>query len=133
MSQEYDIRWRQRFENFERALQLYQRVAEIEEPSEAETMGLVQAFEITFELAWKTIKDYAEMQGLTPKSPRESIKQGFQMGILDEGRLWLEALENRNQTVHLYDETKLTQLVPQMRGQYLSMMWQLHHRLTEDQ
>ena len=51
-----DVRWKQRFENFERSFLTFSRILKIESPNEAERMGLVQAFEIVFELSWKTLK-----------------------------------------------------------------------------
>jgi nucleotidyltransferase substrate binding protein (TIGR01987 family) len=127
-----DIRWKQRFENFEKAFHLYQRISHISEPSEAEIMGLVQAFEIAFELSWKVLKDYLEEQGFALNSPRQTLKQAYQSELLQDGHLWLEALEHRNQTVHLYDETKLTNLLPRIQSDYVKMIAQLYERLKHE-
>ncbi|MDH5561559.1 MAG: nucleotidyltransferase substrate binding protein, partial [Deltaproteobacteria bacterium] len=116
-----DIRWKQRFENFEKALSLLRRINEIKEPSEAENMGLIQAFEIAFELSWKCLKDYLEEQGHKINSPRDTIKQAFQSELITEGQLWLEALENRNRTAHLYDETKVAEITDMIRRQYVEL------------
>lgn len=50
------------------------------------------------------MKDYLESQQLSTKSPRETIKQAFQIGLIDEGHIWIGALSDRNLTVHTYDE-----------------------------
>ena len=99
-----DIRWRQRFQNFEKAFQQLSKAANIKTPSETERAGLIQIFEITFELAWKTLKDYLEKEGFQVQSPRETIKQAYQAGFIQEADIWLEALESRNLTTHTYDE-----------------------------
>ena len=66
-----EIRWKQRFQNYTRSLDSLQRAVEIKNPSEIERGGLIQFFEISFELAWKTLKDYLESEGFLINSPRE--------------------------------------------------------------
>ena len=71
-----EIRWKQRFQNFEKAfLQFDEAVSTIDELSVLEKEGLIQRFEYTFELAWKTLKDYLESQEVEAKFPREVIKK----------------------------------------------------------
>ena len=67
---------------------------------------------MTFELGWKVLKDYLEAEGYIVKSPRETVKQAFQVGIIDNGHVWIDALSNRSLTTHTYDEewaNKMTQ------------------------
>lgn len=59
-----DIRWQQRFQNFEKALRGLEEALAIEQPDVVQRAGLIQFFEITFELAWKLLKDYLEAEGL---------------------------------------------------------------------
>uniref|UniRef100_UPI00356A002E nucleotidyltransferase substrate binding protein n=1 Tax=Sulfurovum sp. TaxID=1969726 RepID=UPI00356A002E len=66
------IRWKQRFENFSKSLQHLEIAVDLEEMSELEKAGMVQFFEVSFELAWKVLKDYLESEGFNIKSPRES-------------------------------------------------------------
>jgi len=75
-----EIRWKQRFVNFDKAFQALERTVAIENPSEAERGGLIQFFEMAFELSWKTLKDYLEAGGFQVKSPRDVLKQAFQSG-----------------------------------------------------
>jgi nucleotidyltransferase substrate binding protein (TIGR01987 family) len=78
---EDDIRWIQRFSNFERAFLLLKEALKIEHPSIVERAGLIQFFEMAFELSWKLLKDYEETEGFIVKTPREAIKQAFQSGL----------------------------------------------------
>lgn len=64
----------------------------------------IQRFEFTFELAWKVLKEYLELQGLEARSPKAAIRGAFQVGLLPEDPGWLEMLELRNLTSHTYDE-----------------------------
>ena len=99
------VRWKQRFQNFEKAFfQLSEAVEKINTLSILEKEGLVQRFEYTFELAWKTLNDFLESQNVDEKFPREIIKTGFQYELIEDGEIWLEMLEMRNIITHTYDE-----------------------------
>jgi len=100
-----ELRWEQRFFNFEKAfLQFSDAVTRADLLTDLEKEGLVQRFEYTFELAWKTMKDYLEAQDVEAKFPREAIKKGFQYEIIAEGEVWMEMLESRNIMAHTYDK-----------------------------
>lgn len=61
-----NIGWKQRFNNFSKAYKLLNSVFEernIEELSMLEQEGVIQRFEYTYELSWKTLKDYLEYNG----------------------------------------------------------------------
>ncbi|HBG00526.1 MAG TPA: nucleotidyltransferase, partial [Firmicutes bacterium] len=96
MSDHKDIRWRQRFTNFEQAYTLLARYRNRGDGSELERAGVIQFFEVSFELAWKLLKDYLESQQLYVKTPREAIKQAFQIGLIEDGHVWIDALTDRN-------------------------------------
>ena len=94
-----DIRWIQRFYNFERALALLKEAIIIETPSDLEIEGVIQRFEYTFELAWKTLKDYLEDKGYTELvGSKEVIRQAFADGIITEGEVWMDMVRARNLT-----------------------------------
>ena len=121
-----EIRWRQRFDNFEKAYKLLEKYADLEQPSEVERAGIIQFFEMALEIAWKVMKDYLEAQEFQVRSPREAIKQASQMGILDDGKVWLEALEDRNLTVHTYDEQTAVEIVQRIRMRYFPALQQFY-------
>lgn len=62
----------------------------------------IKRFEICFDLAWKTIKNYAKEQGVECYSPRECLKTAFQLGLIEHEEGWLHILEDRNKTAHIY-------------------------------
>ena len=124
-----EIRWKQRFVNFEKAFRTLERTVAIENPSEAERGGLVQFFEVTFELSWKTLKDYLEADGFQVKSPREVLKQAFQSGIIQDGHVWMEALEDRNLTAHTYNEETALKIDRLIREHYFPAIVALHEIL----
>jgi nucleotidyltransferase substrate binding protein (TIGR01987 family) len=127
-----DIRWKQRFQNFEKAFLLLERTLQIKNPSEAEKGGLIQFYEMAFELAWKLMKDYLDEVGFTVNSPREAIKQAFQSGIIEDGQGWIDALEDRNLTTHTYDEATAEKVVSTIRVSYYPMLRQLYSGLSKE-
>lgn len=96
-----DLRWRLRFANFERAFLLLETALAIPAPSVVERAGLIQFFEMSFELAWKLLRDYEEAEGFQVKTPRETLKQAFQSGLIDHGQDWLQALQDRNSSLFM--------------------------------
>ena len=124
--EEQDIRWVQRFANFERAFLLLRQALEINSPSIVERAGLIQFFEIAFELSWKLLKDYEELEGFSVKTPREAIKQAFQAGIISHGEHWLQALQDRNLTAHTYNEKTAIAVETKIRQNYFPLLLELY-------
>lgn len=124
-----EVRWKQRFANFEKAFRALERTVAIEHPSEAERGGLVQFFEMAFELAWKTLKDYLEAGGFQLGSPREVLKQAFQSGIIREGHVWMEALDDQNLAAHTYNEETALKIERLIREAYYPALADLHETL----
>ncbi|MGO8839023.1 MAG: nucleotidyltransferase substrate binding protein [Limisphaerales bacterium] len=128
-----DIRWKQRFENYEKALLLLREaMADIESLSDLEKEGAVQRFEFTVELAWKTLKDYLEHSGvaLAQITPKNVVKQAFSAKIIRDGQLWIDMLDCRNLMSHNYDEKILNQAVRKMSG-FLPALNELHDFLKQ--
>lgn len=126
-----EIRWKQRFQNFNKAFCLLEKYADRLEYTELERAGLIQLFETAFELAWKVLKDYLEVEGYTVSSPREAIKKAFQIGVIKNGDTWLEALEDRNLTSHTYDEEDAIKAVVRIKENYVSILDSLQNFLLE--
>ncbi len=113
-----EIRWKQRFQNFKKAFLLLEKYIDISEPSEIERAGIIQFFEMTFELSWRLMKDYLENKGFILQSPRDSIKQALQSGIIEDGHIWIDALSDRNLTVHTYDEETAVEIAKLISKKY---------------
>ena len=120
-----DVRWRQRLDHFSKAYSALQVAIAIKQPSLVERAGLIQLFEMTFELAWKLLKDYLEAQGFQIKSPREAIKQAFQSNLIFDGHSWIDALEDRNLTSHTYNEQTAVAVEGKIRERYYPLLEEL--------
>lgn len=124
-----DIRWQQRFENYEKALRLLREaLARVESLSDLEKEGTIQRFEFTVELAWKTLKDYLEYSGvvLSPNTPKNVVKQAFTARIIGDGQIWVDMLDCRNSLAHTYDEAVVDRAVREMADRYLVGLQELH-------
>ena len=104
---EPDIRWIQRFDNFQRALMVLERGVQLaleRDLSELEQQGLIQGFEFTHELAWNLLKDYLEYQGIEAiTGSRDATRIAFRNGLISNGDTWMEMIKARNQSSHTYN------------------------------
>lgn len=127
---ESPIRWKQRFQNLNRAVVLLREPLDrgVARLSILEKEGVVQRFEFTVELAWKTLKDYLEFEGVViePATPRRVIKEAFAARILDDGQVWIDMLDHRNLLSHTYDERAFGDAVQALADRYLPAIERLH-------
>ncbi|RGX79332.1 nucleotidyltransferase substrate binding protein [Bacteroides stercorirosoris] len=120
-----DIRWKQRFQNYEKVFKRLSRAIEVVKATPDDDLlqsGLVQTYEYTFELAWKTLKDYLTLEGFEVRSPRETIRQGFQSGYIMNGEDWLQALADRNLTTHIYDDEIIIRVLSDIFERYFFLL-----------
>lgn len=110
MEENRDIRWKQRFQNYEKALiQLRSAISENgANPIDIIKEGIIQRFEFTHELAWKVMKDYLEYEGIqNVTGSRSSIREAFNKGLITKGQVWMDMIDSRNKTVHTYNQDVL--------------------------
>lgn len=110
----------------------YQKLQEALKEKESEIVidGALHRFEFTFELAWKSLKDYLEYMGLTEKtgSPREIIQQAFKQGIIENGEEWINMMLSRNMLSHLYDEKASRDIFNKIKKEYLNLFKDLNEK-----
>jgi nucleotidyltransferase substrate binding protein (TIGR01987 family) len=122
-----DIRWKQRFDNFSKAMRLLENALQIENPDITQKAGIIQFFEMSFELSWNMVKDYLEEQGFVDvKSPRSALKKAFEIEIIADGHSWMDLLVDRNLTSHTYDEEKATAVEDLIHRKYYPLLKELH-------
>ena len=124
-----DIRWKQRFQNYEKALQQLTEFMEVGQLNKFERQGLILCFEYTFELGWKTMKDYLSYQGLEVTTPRETIQKAFQNKVIEHGHEWIDALEKRNLMAHTYIEENAEKAEYLIRNTYYELLVSLKNTL----
>lgn len=117
------------FKNYERALQRLGEAVDDAE-SELEIDGVIQRFEFTFELFWKVLKTHLEREGILCQSPRACLKEAFRLNLVDDEEIALRMLEDRNDTMHLYDEEASRAVYNRIKSLYLVLFTDAYKRLT---
>ena len=122
-----DIRWKQRFQHFESSFQYLEQAMKVENPDIIHKAGLIHFFEMSIELAWKTLKDYLEEHGfIDVNTPRKCIKKAFEIELISDGNSWLKALEDRNFTTHTYDEANANEAIMLLHDEYFPLLKELY-------
>lgn len=132
---ENNIRWVQRFNNYQKALkQLKEAVdlMETRELSNLEKQGTIQAFEYTHELAWKTLKDFLKSRGNTEiYGSRDASREAFQLGLIEDGELWMQMIQSRNLTSHIYDESTAEEMIQLISKKYYQAFDNLRIKMND--
>lgn len=109
--QNKDIRWLQRFRNFNKTFSQLKKFIDKQELNELEKQGLIKAFEYTYELGWNTLKDYFEYQGnKNINGSRDAINEAFKLNLIEDGEGWMQMFKDRNQTSHSYNEVTASEI-----------------------
>lgn len=131
-----DIRWRQRFDNYQRALRQLTMAVELHRTrplSELEQQGLIQGFEFTHELAWNVLKDYLEMEGIQGLvGSRSTVREAFKRGLIRDGETWMDMIEKRNLSSHTYHETIARTVVTAVVERYHPAFLELQERMGRE-
>lgn len=130
-----EVRWIQRANSFGRAfnrLKAAVTLAEQRKLSDLEAQGLIQGFEYTHELAWKTLKDFLEAQGtMNLYGSRDTTRAAFRNGLIENGEVWMDMVDKRNLTSHTYDEETAAQVVAAICTTYFAEFEGLLNRLQQ--
>jgi nucleotidyltransferase substrate binding protein (TIGR01987 family) len=128
---EKDIRWKQRFSNYQKALAQLQKFIDKGDLSELEKQGLIKAFEYTYELGWNTLKDFLTYRGQTDiYGSRDAIRKAFTSKLINDGEGWMDMLQSRNKTSHTYNEETAEEITNAVLTRYYALFKKLEARLT---
>lgn len=81
--------------------------------------SIIQRFEFTFELLWKTLKFYLLVQGFDEKTPRNVLKKSFEIDLIEDLDLFLDMIDVRNLTSHTYDENLAEEVYKFIKQNYV--------------
>jgi len=125
-----------KYENFCRAYKNLKESIDINPPYDTVTLtGLVGLFEITFEQAWKMMKEILEYHGYAQSgtgSPRMIIKTAYQAGMINDEENWLKALNARNNVAHSYNEEIALSIIKETKEIYTDMFGALKSIVEKD-
>jgi nucleotidyltransferase substrate binding protein (TIGR01987 family) len=124
-----DIRWKQRFENFKKALTQLNEAEELSQQralSRLENQGLVQAFEFTFELAWNTLRDFLTSKGVKDLfGSKDTAREAFKLQLITDDEGWTMMLNDRNRSSHTYNQATAEAIVEHIHGRFVPLFRQL--------
>lgn len=124
---EMDIRWKQRFSNFNRAFSPLKEASPQQNLNELERNGLVQRFEFTLDLSWKVMKDFLEEQGFSFKpSPKDTFRQAQEALYIDYAQDLIDGLDIRNELSHDYNGDKFAKAEVHLRDSVFPALERLH-------
>ncbi|WP_457636088.1 HI0074 family nucleotidyltransferase substrate-binding subunit [Persephonella sp.] len=98
-----------RLSELEKCLKKFEEVLSLEKDDVVRDSA-IKRFELCFELSWKTLKDFLTEEGILCRSPKSCLKEAFSMGLIQDEDEWLSILEDRNLSVHTYDEALAEEL-----------------------
>jgi nucleotidyltransferase substrate binding protein (TIGR01987 family) len=133
---EADIRWVQRFANFRKALAKLEegiKTLQIEHVTDLEKEGLIQRFEYTYELAWKTLQDLLKHKGYQDiAGPNPTLEQAFIDGYIENGQVWKQMKKSRDLSTHTYNEETADDIFEQIVDCYFDTFKALEARLEQE-
>lgn len=127
-------RWKERFESYCNALRQLDSALQQKKFSLLEKDGVIKRFEFTFELAWKTLQDMLNEQlgYYDVKGPKPVIKQAFKDKLIADGQAWIDMLNDRNLSSHLYDEGSARNIFDKIQNKYFSLFVELQTNLEKN-
>lgn len=130
---EKDIRWQQRFNNFNKALERLENaslLSESETLSELEIDGLIQRFEYTYELGWKTLQDLLKNKRFENiNEPGAVLTQAFKLGLIEKAEAWRRLKRSSELTSHTYDQDTADAIAHSITSEYLDLFLILQEKL----
>jgi len=123
-----DIRWEQRFSNFNKALKkLSEAIGYVKNKPKEKVLdeilkeGIIQRFEYTHELAWNVMKDFLlEIGDVTLYGSKDATREAFKTELIKDGDVWMEMIKSRNKTSHTYNEEIAQEIYLKILNEYHS-------------
>ena len=126
MTSKNDIRWEQRFSNFNKALKkLSEAIDYVKKNPKEEVLdeilkeGIIQRFEYTHELAWNVMKDFLlEIGDVTLYGSKDATREAFKAKLIKDGDVWMEMIKSHNKTSHTYNEETAQEIYLMILNEY---------------
>ncbi len=131
-----DLRWKQRFQNFEKAFEaLQRRINQYEQypNDEGYQIALIKSFEFVYELSWKVLKDYLQNEGVDVNNSTKNVfRNAFQNELIFNIEPWMESIAQRNKTVHTYHEDTLREVIQFITETFYPIVRDLYFQLKKE-
>ena len=135
MNDQKDIRWKQRFSNYRKALNSLKSAVELaneRELTDLEKQGMIQVFEYTHELCWKTMKDFIIEKGNQEVfGSKDAVREAFNLGLISDGEDWMLMIESRNLSLHTYNCEVADEIVRSIIHTYFDLFMDFESSMTK--
>ncbi|PKQ70137.1 nucleotidyltransferase substrate binding protein [Raineya orbicola] len=132
----YEDKWKYKLQNFSKAVALLQEIKflDVSKLSLLEKEGIIQRFEFTIELAWKTLKERMEFEGviLDKISPKMVLKTAFHYKYIDAIDEWLAMIDFRNAISHTYNFALSEQVIANIQNKFVDLLADLFEKLKQE-
>jgi nucleotidyltransferase substrate binding protein (TIGR01987 family) len=127
-----NIRWQQRFNNYQKALSQLSKFIQTKNLNELEEQGLIQSFEYTHELAWKTLADFIKNSGnVEIYGSKDATREAFNLGLISNGAVWMNMIISRNMTSHSYNEETTIKIISAIKNDYYQEFQKLEKKFLK--
>lgn len=102
-----------------------------ETPTSVVRDGVIQRFEFCTELAWKAAREYLLDQGhVEINSPKSTLRQAYADGVISDQAGWLQLLDDRNLTSHIYNEATAGEIFRRIQTSHRALLQALSDYLS---
>ena len=125
-----------KFNNYKNALSRLHESLKEAEGSGSLTIrdGVIQRFEFTAELSWKTMREYLLMQEVSDiNNPKNVLREALSNSIITDGEGWLSIIRDRNSTSHVYDEEDADEIFARIKSKHIKLFDELESSLSKKQ
>jgi nucleotidyltransferase substrate binding protein (TIGR01987 family) len=133
-SSDKKLRFEDGLHNYQKAVERFAEVVDRREEFYREGFGdiyldlVVKRFEFTYEMSWKAIKRYLDFIGMSCINPRSCFQEAYAQKLISEESIWLDMIEQRNLSSHIYDENEIKGILLKIGG-YKTAFEQLFAKL----
>lgn len=111
------------YASFKKAYEKLKEFVETDNDSEKDRGAIINAFQYTFELFWKTLQKYMrQMEMLDELEPSSTIRTAFQYNLLEEGQGYMNMLKDRNLITHTYKEDTAMDIYQNIKKEYIGLL-----------
>ena len=96
--------------------------------------GIIEQFNLSFELAWKTLQEIMRIHGIeeaSTGSPREILQLAYKIGFISDSEVWLLMLKKRNTSVYIYNEDEVDEMILLIRDSFIPALTALKDTLVK--
>ena len=126
-------RWKDLLKHYEQALGRLSKIVDLKRErqlNEFEEDSVIKRFEFTYEMAWKLMMSYEKSNGvLQLMGSKDVVRNAISMSLIENGEAWMDMIDARNRTSHLYDEGMAKDVIDAIVNDYYPLLQDLLRKM----